>query len=487
MPRTLAVHPSHRDRLAVALERNGFLTQGDLAIHLEIAASTVSNFFRGVRVSVAKFEAIAEALNLDPRELMLEKGKRKAEKGREKMEEGKGEEDRLEKLRGSFFSYDSAWAGREELVTELGQVLQGSCRLLLIVGIAGIGKTALGERLCWELAQETETALPVLRLNFDRQDPNPDFTRAALSLLEAADEWVPLEERANPDALGDRLLALLQEKPYWVVIDSLEELLQGSAETGWSEFQDAQFLKFFTQVLSRPDFASTLLVTSQELPASVVAMGTRYQNFWHCQLLQGLMEPEYLDLFEKTGLETASATVKDALRRIGQAYEGHPLALRVVAGEMGTAPFFGRVDAYWQRYGVEFERVERALAEAKAGVVMGAEDLWRLDRFTRALRRNVRERLEQTLERLQRDSDAAYRLLCEASVYRCGVPEGFWLSHLDFWQVPPEEQGLALDVLRDRFLLEEVLEQDEVLVRQHHLVRSVGLDHLRRWDEGAEK
>ena len=158
-------------------------------------------------------------------------------------------------------------------------------------------------------------------------------------------------------------------------------------------------------------------------------------------------------------------------------------ALRVLAGEIGDAPFFGQVVAYWQRYGAEIETVEQDLIAAQAGVVEGAEDLWRLDRFTRALQRNVRERLEQTLERLQRDWRSAYLLLCEASVYRCGVPESFWLSHLDYWKIAPLEQERALDILRDRFLVEEVLEGDELLVRQHHLIRSVGLDHLRRWDE----
>ena len=478
MPRTLAVHPSHRASLSTALERNGFLTQGDLAVHLEIAASTVSNFFRGVRVSVSKFEAISEALNLDPHVLILEKGKGVGTPPPEP-----GDLSGAEALQASFFSYDSVWVGRQRLVTELSQMLRGTQRLLLLVGMAGIGKTALGERLCWELAQAPETCPSILRLNFDRQNPNPDFVRAAQTLLEAADQWIPSEESTNPEALGQRLINLLQSSPYLVVIDSLEEVLQGNAEEGWSEFQDPHFLSFFTQVLSRPSFASTVLVTSQELPAPILAMGTRYQNFWHCQLLQGLKETEYLDLFAKAGLSLDSIQVREYIQRIGQAYEGHPLALRVIAGEMGDGPFFGQVEVYWQRYGSEIEAVERALAEAQEGVVVGADDRWRLDRFTRTLRRNVRERLEQTLERLRRDLRSAYLLLCEASVYRCGVPESFWLSHLDYWNVSPEDQEQALDILRDRFLVEEVVQGQEVLVRQHHLIRSVGLDHLRRWDE----
>ncbi|MEL7052591.1 MAG: phosphorylase, partial [Cyanobacteria bacterium J06588_5] len=77
----------------------------------------------------------------------------------------------------------------------------------------------------------------------------------------------------------------------------------------------------------------------------------------------------------------------------------------------GDRPFFGNAAAYWKRY--------------------GAEDNWKLDRFTRTLRRNVQTRLEHTLERLRQD--VPYILLCETSVYRCAVPEDWWLSHLEDW------------------------------------------------------
>ena len=71
MPRSVCIHPDHKDTVALALERNGFLTQGDLAANLLIALSTVSRFCRGIRVSIASFEQICEALALEPKEIML--------------------------------------------------------------------------------------------------------------------------------------------------------------------------------------------------------------------------------------------------------------------------------------------------------------------------------------------------------------------------------------------------------------------------------
>ena len=46
-----------------------------------------------------------------------------------------------------FSQYDQTWAGRNELILELLEKLNGGCRLLILEGITGIGKTALAECL----------------------------------------------------------------------------------------------------------------------------------------------------------------------------------------------------------------------------------------------------------------------------------------------------------------------------------------------------
>jgi len=343
----------------------------------------------------------------------------------------------------------------------------------MIVGIAGVGKTALAERLVAGIGRWGDG---VVRVNFDHQEQTSDFGSVAAKLLEKCGQPVGSEARQNPQQLRQMLFRHLQDNDKLILIDSLEELLTGN-EAGESRFNDESYLAFFQQVLSAEAFSSRILITSQELPAELLRFGTRYQNVWHYHGLTGLSEQEQRSLFEKLGFDL-DADGRD-LMRIGKAYEGHPLALRIITGEMGSRPFFGNVRAYWKRYGKEIEEVERALAEAAAGNVSGAEDKWALDRFTRALRRNVRHRLEQTFERLERDARIAYILLCEASVYRCPVPEDWWLSHLDYWDVDEAAQAAAVDALRDRFLVEEMLAEDEYQLKQHNLIRSVALEHLR--------
>ena len=468
MPRSVCLHPDYQTAISSVLERNGFLTQGDLAAHLLIALSTVNNFCRGIKVSVAKFEQICESLGLDPHEMILPKA------STPQIEQSFPAPPNSKLTTAQFFAYDAFWVGRDDLTKILLTKLTDTCRLLLITGIAGVGKTALSERLAQALQRPLQP-VHFLRSNFDNQEQPTDFASVAARLLESCGQPVSSEERTHPQILSRRLITYLQETPCLILIDSLERILEGNAQTGWSDFKDDSFASFFGAVLATSAFESRFILTAQERPAQILAAGSRYQSFWHCQPISGLRELEQAALFEKTGFASTPE-----LTRIGKAYEGHPLALRTILGEISDRPFFGDAQAYWKRYGKEIEEVEKSIAAAAAGDTTGADDKWQLERFTRALQLNVQQRLEHTFTRLRQDAKYAYVLLCEFAVYRCPVPDDWWLSHLEDWAQDVAAQQMALDVLRDRYLIEEMIEDSELLLKQHNLIRSVSLAHLKK-------
>lgn len=107
-------------------------------------------------------------------------------------------------------------------------------------------------------------------------------------------------------------------------------------------------------------------------------------------------------MFRKAELDGDLESPHSPLRLIGEVYDGHPLALRVIAGEIKES-WHRNVQAYWNKYRREIEEVKEALDKAKKGIVEGIEDRWQLASYTTALRRRVKERLETTFERLKAD------------------------------------------------------------------------------------
>jgi len=385
----------------------------------------------------------------------------------------------------SCFAYDKYWVGREKLVADLSAKALGDYRVLILVGITGIGKTALGEKLAVDL-QENWRHFD--RVNFDDEAKLTDFASVATDLLIAWGEPVTPDDRKDTQQLLSRLVKRLRDNQHLLLIDSLENILTGDEQEGWNEFQDEWWPKFFQSVLAGEDCQSTVILTSQDLPAQITQAASRYQTFYYSQVLRGLEGAEQLALFGKTGLDVGMGSEGRAyLKRIAEAYEGHPLALRTIAGEIGSKPFDGNVLAYWNKYDNEIEEVEKAIEEAKAGINKGADDQFKLHRYTQALRIQVRSRLEKAFERLNREFRNACLLLCLASVYRCAVPETFWLSQLEDEGCDEEQQKLALNALRDRYLVEEEIDHHhQYLLRQHNLIRSVALDNLKNLDEEDE-
>lgn len=462
MPRSVKIHPARKEQVISALERNGFLTQGHLAAHLGIALSTVSNFINSKPVYVSTFEQICEKLNLDKREITKSI----------QLEDVECSEQPPPLM--NFFVYDGVWVGRETLIQQLSDKVRSSCRVLLLVGITGIGKTALAERVVEELRGDwTEH-----RENFEDENKASDFASVARRWLEEWGEKVPPDE-CKPEQLLQRLVKRLRSHRYLVLMDSLEELLAGSKETGWGNFTDDWWAKFFMNLLGESSCQSRLILTSQDFPVKLKQECSRYKKFWHCQPLKGLELSEQVALFQKAELNDDLESPYSPLRQIGEVYDGHPLALRVIVGEIAES-FQGNVRAYWKKYGNEIEDVKNALDSARnEGIVEGKEDRWELDRYTHELENQVKGRLDKTFIRLEKDVKDAYFLLCTASVYRCEVPESFWLSHLEYRGYDKQRCEDALQALRDRYLVEDrgINDEDERLVGQHNLIRSVAIEH----------
>ena len=348
----------------------------------------------------------------------------------------------------------ATWVERSQITPTLLDILRSSNRIFALTGMTGIGKTALMERLVADLADGKKGC----RFNLDDGGLEPAFVSSGAGLLRSLGHEPTLADQQDPTQLLAHILELLRGHAYRVQIDSLERLLVGNEEEGWSEFADPLWQDLFQQMLAGPSCPSQLLLTTQDLPGELEAIGSAYPQFWYCQGLTGLSAAEQLELFRKAGVEDEG----DYLQRIGTLYEGHPLILRVIATDIKACG--GNVARYWQQ--CRFGDLE-------------AQQPIKLSR--RRLQREVKQRVKQSLERLPAE---ALQLLCRSAVYRRPVPESFWLAMLP--DCPEEQQQAALSLLLSRGLAVEDWDPEQWLgadgavpLRQHNLIRSVAYEYLK--------
>ena len=189
--------------------------------------------------------------------------------------------------------------------------------------------------------------------------------------------------------------------------------------------------KFFLRLLSAESCQSRLIATSQDLPVKFHSKAARYSNFYQRHILYGLDKSEQEALFEIEGLDVNQKSEERPIwLRLGKAYKGHPLVLRVIIGEINSHPFNGNVQAYWNDVGSKIEEVEQDLAEAEAGKTEGYDE-WELHKLSRQVRDKLnKERLKAVFNSLKTQVPDAYTLICAASVYRIPVQEEGWLMQL---------------------------------------------------------
>lgn len=381
-----------------------------------------------------------------------------------------------------FATYDdNYWVGRDDLVRTLCNHIQANCRLLLLSGMAGIGKTALAERIALELLPWLSTREPVLRLNFDSQNLGTEFVNVALKWLKSLGKEIEPEKQNSPDILLDSLMTTLSSQCCLIIVDALEKAMLSYENKQENQFVDEWWGQFFHALLATEGVLSRVIITTQELPDQIVRVGSQYVRRFRHESVNGLNKAEQEEFFQKAGfVHSEDNSDHHYLSRIGQAYAGHPLALRTIMGEI-KGDFGGNVPAYWNEYGHEIELVEKNMTAALELGQTQAVDNWRLDRFSIELQRQVRHRLDRTFERLQQQKGDAYLLICTAAIYRCPVKERLWLDQLAWRDICNQRQQDALRTLYERSLVERQNDDNgKRLVGLHSLIRSIALEHHER-------
>ncbi|PZV16495.1 MAG: hypothetical protein DCF20_08265 [Pseudanabaena sp.] len=204
----------------------------------------------------------------------------------------------------------------EELTTAKNWVLSDGCRLLSVIGMGGIGKTAFATKL----VEEMQSQFTLIVWKSLRNAPTIETVLAELVSFLTNQEISTLPQDLN--GLLGIFIPVLKQSRCLIVLDNVESILRSGETTGRYSLGYEGYSELFRQV-GEVRHQSCLILTSREKPHNVLPPDSNDRMVRSLQL-DGLKE-EALYLFQ-TGLEITSET-----RKLLDIYGGNPQSLKVVA------------------------------------------------------------------------------------------------------------------------------------------------------------
>src|SRR5262245_4707977 len=242
------------------------------------------------------------------------------------------------------------FVGRADELTALrAWVLDERCRLAAVLGMGGIGKTALVARL----AQDVVPALQRVYWRSLRDAlPTSEWLAGAIGFL-SDQQVVPPQNDAARLAV---LLQLLRGPPSLLVLDNFETVLEPGERQGRYRDGYAGYGRLL-QTIGEGRHQSCLVVTSREAPPELAVLGAAAVRTLQ---LGGLGIAEGRVLLADKQLSGTAADWAELIARFG----GNGLALKVV-GESIREVFGGDLGAFLQESGsgTVFGGIRRLLAE----------------------------------------------------------------------------------------------------------------------------